>query len=46
LLVEGRILRDGEALAQGEMRYVAIDPATKRKMPNDILRDALERYAA
>jgi acyl-CoA thioester hydrolase len=44
--VDGRILRDGEVLAQGEMRYVAIDPATKRKMPNDILRDVLERYAA
>jgi acyl-CoA thioester hydrolase len=46
LRVDGRIVRDGEVLAQGEMRYVAIDPATKRKKPNDALRAALKRYAA
>lgn len=43
--VEGRVLRDGQLLAEGEMRYVAIDPATKRKKPNDDVRAALERYA-
>ncbi len=44
--LDGRILRGGTVLTQAELRYVAIDPATQRKKPNDALRAALERFAA
>src|SRR4051812_39683893 len=42
--IDGRIVRDGSVLTQAELRYVAIDPATQRKKPNDALRAALERF--
>jgi acyl-CoA thioester hydrolase len=42
--VQGRIVRDATLLADAELRYVAIDPATQRKKPNDAVRAALERF--
>jgi acyl-CoA thioester hydrolase len=44
--MDGRILRDGAVLTQAELRYVAVDPATRTKKGNEALRAALERYAA
>lgn len=44
LRFDGRILRGDEVLTQAELRYVAIDPATQRKKPNDAVRAALERF--
>jgi acyl-CoA thioester hydrolase len=45
MLVVLRILRDGELLTEGDLRYVFIDPATgaKKRMPDDV-RAALEPY--
>jgi YbgC/YbaW family acyl-CoA thioester hydrolase len=45
LVVRVFVNRDGDALAEGELRYVFIDPATqsKREPPPDI-RSAIERY--
>jgi acyl-CoA thioester hydrolase len=42
--VGARILRDDTLLAEAELRYVAIDPATHAKKPVDAARAALERY--
>lgn len=43
--VDGRILRDdGALLAEADLRYVAIDPATHTKKPVGAAREALERY--
>jgi acyl-CoA thioester hydrolase len=42
--LDGRILRDGEALTQAELHYVAVDTTTYRKTPNDAVRAALERF--
>jgi acyl-CoA thioester hydrolase len=43
--VDARILRDDDTLlAEGELRYVAVDPATHTKKPVDAAREALEPY--
>jgi acyl-CoA thioester hydrolase len=45
--VEARILREDELLlAEAELRYVAVDPATHAKKPVEAARAVLERWAA
>ena len=43
--IDGRIVRDGHVLTQAELRYVAVDPATGAKKPNDDLRALMGAFA-
>jgi acyl-CoA thioester hydrolase len=45
--IDARVLRDGDVLADAELHYVAVDPATQRKRPLDTaFRTRLEPYGA